>query len=503
MTQENNSHHLMGLEEKLFAQRSLIIAANRGPVKFDINENGELQYQRNTGGLVTALLGLLQYVDATWISCANTESDRLFGRGDVVLGDGARETHMVFLSPDPQAYEGYYGVISNPLLWFLQHSMWDLPRNPVIDHATWEAWEGGYKRVNQLFADEIIRQIHASPKTPVVMLQDYHLYLAARSVRDQMEPLDKTAIMHFTHIPWPGPEYWRFLPPTMRQAILDGLCAADILGFQTQTDSLNFIRTCESFLPQSHQNFKRGWVWYRNHTTHVRDFPISVDVNMLEEAAKTLQEDEFGAEIDNVVKDMQLVVRVDRMEPSKNIIRGFQAFEEMLGLYPDMHGKVVLLALLVPSRSDVSEYQDYQDNLMAAAGRVNTRFGSRRWEPVRVLIGDDYARGLAALQRYDVLLVNSLADGMNLVAKEGPIVNQKNGVLVLSESTGASQQLGVGAIVISPIDVYATAQALHQALTMPLAERKERATRLRWTIEREDIMYWLYQQLQTVVDLNL
>ena len=335
------------------------------------------------------------------------------------------------------------------------------------------------------------------------MLQDYHLYLAARYARDKMGSREKPTILHFTHIPWPGPEYWRILPPTMRQAILDGLSAADILGFQTRTDGLNFIRTVETFLPTAHVDFKRGWIWHRNHLTHIRDFPISIDINALKEISESEDAKSFGSEIESMVCDRQLIVRVDRIEPTKNIIRGFQAFEEMLELYPEHRGKVNFLAILVPSRSGISEYADYQDNLMAAAGRVTTKYGNSDWEPVRILVGENYPRAIAALQRYDVLLVNAIADGMNLVAKEGPVVNQKNGVLVLSETTGASQQLDIGAITISPCDVYATAEALHQALSMPHPEREERANRLRWIIEKDDINSWLCNQMEAINELNL
>ena len=193
-----------------------------------------------------------------------------------------------------------------------------------------------------------------------------------------------------------------------------------------------------------------------------------------------------------------MILRVDRTEPSKNIARGFQAFGEMLDLHPEHHGKVKFIALLVPSRLDVDEYRTYHDELMAAAGWVNSRHGTSEWEPVRVILGENYTRAVAALQLYDVLLVNSIADGMNLVAKEGPVVNQKDGVLVLSERTGARQQLESGALIISPCDVYATAEALHQALTMPASERKTRASRLRRLVEENDINAWFCEQIREI-----
>jgi len=277
----------------------------------------------------------------------------------------------------------------------------------------------------------------------------------------------------------------------------------DVLGFQTREDGLNFIRTCESHLPRAHVNYKRGRVWYRNHATHVRNFPISIDVEALKKLAASREVAEFRSEIEDTVGGLRLIVRNDRIEPSKNILRGFQAFEELIELYPEHRGQVKFLAILVPSRLGVDEYQDYLGEIMAAAGRINAQHGTSKWEPVRVLVGESYSRAVAAMQLYDVLLVNAIADGMNLVAKEGPIVNQRDGVLVLSERTGAREQLEPGALIIPPCDVYATAEALHQAMIMPLEERRERAERLGWLIERKDIVDWLYRQLETIAELNL
>jgi trehalose 6-phosphate synthase len=491
------------LQTDFLANRALIIAANRGPVTFEMAEDGSLQFQRGEGGLVTALTGLCQHTDATWIACAQTEADAIWREGKATLSDDGGTIRVQFLSPAASAYEGYYNVIANPLLWFLQHSMWDVPRAPVIDRAAWQAWEEGYVAVNRLFAEAIADQVRATSRPTLVMLQDYHLYLVARFVRTKMRPRERPTLLHFVHIPWPGPEYWRILPPAMRQAILDGLCAVDLLGFQTRQDGLNFIRTCQSYLPRAHVNFGHDRVWYRNHATHVRDFPISIDVETLRQLAASPEVAKYRSTIQEVVGDRQMILRIDRTEPSKNIVRGFLAFEEMLALYPEHLGQVQFLALLVPSRMDVDEYQDYLDELMAAAGRVNAQYGTSEWEPVRVLVGDSYPRAVAALQLYDVLLVNSIADGMNLVAKEGPIANQRDGVLVLSEGAGAHQQLEPGAIIISPCDVYATAEALRQALVMPPEERLERAARLRWLIEQEDITAWLCHQLEAVAELNL
>ncbi len=491
------------IQSEFFANRGLIIAANRGPVTFSRDEAGNLAFQRGGGGLVTALTGLCRHTtDATWIACARTQEDTQWERGLVSLGEGTN-VWVDFLDPDEDAYDAYYNVIANPLLWFLQHSMWDVPRAPVVDRATWHAWDGGYVAINQLFAQAVARQVKATERPTLVMLQDYHLYLVARQLREALRPRLRPVTLHFVHIPWPGPEYWRILPPAMRQGILDSLCALDVVGLQTQEDAQNFLRTCESLLPEASVNYRRSRVWYKNHAAHVRDFPISIDVQALRRLAASEEVAEQEAEIRNIVGEQKLILRIDRIEPSKNILRGFLAFDEMLERYPEYCGKVKFLALLVPSRMDLEEYQTYLDDLMVIAGRVNARHGGSEWEPVRVLVGDSYPRAVAAMQLSDVLLVNAIVDGMNLIAKEGPIVNRKDGVLILSERVGARQQLESGALVISPCDVYATAEALHQALSMPAQEREERTVRLRWLIEREDITAWLCRQLETLVELGL
>jgi trehalose 6-phosphate synthase len=489
--------------ESLLNKRRLIIASNRGPITFHKDVDGRVSLQRGSGGLVTALTGLARYTEAHWIACAQTEEDKAWGEGIVSLFGEEDKVWMKFITPDQSSYEGYYRVIANPLLWFLQHSMWNIFLEPNIDKTIWQHWDNGYTVVNKLFAQAIVAQIQSSPRPTLVMLQDYHLYLAAGFIRYVFHPRAKYTLTHFIHIPWPGAEDWGLLPSKMRLSILQGLCAVDLLGFQTREDGLNFIRTCESHLPGAHVNFKRGRIWFRNHATYIRDFPISIDIRGLRTLAESPEVESYRNQLLESFGDQKVILRVDRIEPSKNIVRGFKAFDEMLALHPEHRGKVKFLACLVPSRLEVEEYQNYLDNLMGVAGQVNARYGDSEWEPIRILVGESYTRAVAALQLYDVLLVNSIADGMNLVAKEGPIVNRCDGVLVLSERTGAHQQLQSGTLGISPLDIYGTAEALHQALTMAKDERQQLAVRLRYLIEKEDIFNWLCQQLYTVLTLNL
>jgi trehalose 6-phosphate synthase len=485
------------------ADRTLIIASNRGPVTFHEDGSGNLEYQRRSGGLVTALTGVTQYAEVQWIACGETEEEKAWGKGLAPSTDGREDIRVEFISPSLEAYEGYYRVISNPLLWFLQHSMWDIFREPTIDRTIWQSWEEGYVAVNRQFAGAIARQMAAVPHRSLVMLQDYHLYLAASFIRYHFRPRARYTLAHFIHIPWPGAEDWGLLPAKMRRAILEGLCAVDLLGFQTREDGMNFLRTCESHLPRAHISFKHGRVWYRNHATYVRDFPISIDVRSLRLLSETDEVSDYRNQLLEQYANQQVILRIDRIEPSKNIVRGFQAFDELLELHPEHRGKVQFLALLVPSRMGLEKYGSYLDEIMGIAGRVNAKYGETEWEPIRILIGENYPRAVAAMQIYNVLLVNSIADGMNLVAKEGPIVNRYDGALVLSERTGAFQQLEPGALVVSPLDIYGTAEALHQALVMPAGERKELAERLRGLVERNDIADWLCQQFEAMLKLGL
>ncbi|NPV57266.1 MAG: trehalose-6-phosphate synthase [Anaerolineae bacterium] len=478
----------------------VLIASNRGPVTLGRDAQGGYTFQRGSGGLVTALTGLARTTRVTWVACALSPEDAAWGQGKVCFEDENCNLYTRFINPDPQAYDAYYNQISNPLLWFLQHSMWDVPRAPVIDRATWDAWEMGYKVVNRQFAGEIADQVRTMSKPVLVMLQDYHLYLTPRYLKKYLRRRDAILSL-FVHIPMPGPDYWGILPPGMRQEILDGLCAVDLLGFQTREDGLNFIRTCENYLPKALVRYRRGRVRYRSHDTYVRDFPISIDVDALKALADAPETLSYQQEVAEHMNQRKLILRVDRLEPSKNLLRGFQAYEALLETHPEHCDQVMFLALLTPSRLGVDEYQTYLDEIMAAVGRINARYGDSEWEPVRLLVGENYARAVAALTMYNVLLVNSIADGMNLVAKEGAVVNKMDGVLVLSERTGARQQLEPGALVIAPCDVYATAEAMHQALVMAPEERRERAALLRRLVEAEDINFWLESQLDAIAEI--
>lgn len=488
----------------LLGARPLIIAANRGPVEFTRHEDGGFAHKRGSGGVVTAMSALGRYVDPIWVASAMTEGDRqqaIAAGGEPVVVEDAGEPPLKihFATVPPETYALAYNQISNEMLWFLQHYLWDAAHEPDIDQQVWRAWDVGYAILNLTFANTIHRAAElARSEQPVILLQDYHLYLAAALVRER---LPHALIQQFIHIPWPDKDYWLFLPARMRQEICRGLLANDIVGFQTYDHCHNFIRTCVANVPGAEGDHEWLGVRYQGRAVRVRAYPISLDVA----AVRRTAENGAVAEYVNVLQDYlgeRTIVRVDRAEPSKNVLRGFKAFDLFLERYPEWLGRVRFLSLLVPSRLAVPRYQRYLDDIYAIMGRINTKHGTETWRPVRLLVGDNYERALAAMTLYDALLVNSLADGMNLVAKEGALLNERGGVLILSETAGAHEQLGEHALSIAPCDIAGTADALHEALTMPTEERFRRAAALRQSVERADIVRWITDQLDDIAAIG-
>jgi trehalose 6-phosphate synthase len=474
----------------------IVIASNRGPFSFETKEDGGYRVRRGSGGLVTALGALAQRHDVLWVASAMSDADRHWATEQ---GDQIQEVEEIYLKlviHDEAQYHKYYNTISNPLLWFIQHQLWDIPRSPTITRQTWDAWKNGYRPINKGFAEAIASSLaDQDPNRPVVIfVQDYHLYLVPHYLRQIVG--DRVQIQPFIHIPWPGPDAWRILPADMRTPMLASLLQSDRIGFQTEKDAFNFVQTCRFYLPGAHSHGSRNSIEYEGRSVQARPYPISVDVEMVKELADETETRLLKGELISFISDRRLILRVDRIEPSKNILRGLEAYRTLLEIYPEHRGQVQMLALLVPSRMEVDEYQDYLQQIMAQAGMINAEFSEALWEPVRIVVGDNYHRAIGAMQIYDALLVNPIADGMNLVAKEGVLVNQRDGILLLSEHAGAFYELGDHALTVSSFDIYGTAQAMNAALTMPAVERQERAEALRAIVEKADVRRWFYDQLE-------
>jgi trehalose 6-phosphate synthase len=499
--QEGSDIRLKELCRRRLLPRRLILASNRGPIEYYFAEDGELRSRRGSGGVVTALSSLSRYVELDWIASAMGRGDREMAqrvegkRFKAPVGDD--NLYLRFLIFSRSTYHKYYSVICNPLLWFLQHYMWNSPTTPNIDIITHDAWGNGYVPVNQTFAKAVIEAAANSELPPVVILNDYHLYLASTYIRRQ---LPDAVIQHFIHIPCPSLPYWQLLPSSMRQAIFRSLCAADIVGLQTVRDVHNFLRCCESSIDEAKVDYKRHTVRIEGRLVRVKAYPISVDVASLKKLVTSTGLKEYEQKLRPLCGE-QTIVRIDRAEPSKNIIRGFRAFDKLLERYPEFRGKVRFIAFLVPTRSHLRLYQRYIQETTQLIETINSKYASEEWYPIDFLYENNYVQALAGMRLYDVLLVNAVIDGMNLVAKEGPTVNNRDGVLVLSETVGAHDQLGQNALTVSPTDLEGTTQALYTALTMPLSERKKRAAALKKAIEEEDITDWLLHLLGDAVSL--
>jgi trehalose 6-phosphate synthase len=480
------------------ADRRLVLASNRGPIEHHLINNGQLEARRGSGGIVTALAGISEFIEVVWIASAMGEGDRQMARQGRIKVDSASENLVLRFVVSPRnTYHKFYSVFCNPLLWFLQHYMWNSSRTPNIDRTAHDAWENGYIPVNQAFAQAVIEEASGAGPSPIVMLNDYHLYLAAGYIREQRPDL---IIQHFTHIPCPAPSYWQLLPDSMRQPIFRSLCSVDILGLQTARDVRSFLQCCQSFIREAKVNYQRQTVCLDGHKVQVKAYPVSVDVVGLHKLIGSPAVQEYEATLRQLCGE-QTIVRVDRAEPSKNILRGFRAFDTLLECYPQFRGKVNFIAFLVPTRTHVRQYQRYVEDITQLIETVNSKYGTIDWQPIHLFYENNYPQAIAAMRLYDVLLVNAVIDGMNLVAKEGPTINDRDGVLILSETVGAHEQLGEHCLTVSPADIEGTTQALYTALAMPAAEKRRRARALKSSIEREDIANWLWCLLNDTANL--
>ena len=476
-------------------RRKLIIVSNRGPVTFARDESGERVARRGGGGLVTALRSLVTHHDVTWIASAMSQEDRALVEeaGGGAVEETARDGspfRLRLVAHDEIAYDWFYNVVSNPMLWFLQHYLWELAYTPSIDVALRSAWDEGYAQVNESFADAVLEELEAEPEA-AVFFHDYHLYLAPKLVRAQAPD---ALLAHFVHIPWPQTDYWHVLPDDIRRAIHEGVLASDVIGFHTHRWRLNFLRAA-SDLAGADADFAESTASWDGHRALVTVHPISVDPHEFDELAES--DAVLAAEQELVSRRPEkLVLRVDRTDPSKNVVRGFRAFELYLEAHTEMHTRVGMVALLDPSRQDIPAYSEYVGAVQREARRVNDRFQQEGWTPIELVIQDDFAASVAAYKQFDVLFVNAIFDGMNLVSKEAPLVNRRDGVLVLSENAGAHEELGQWALSVNPFDVAGQAEAIHSGLTMPGAERREQLAAISSHVREHDVAAWIDGQLE-------
>ena len=455
----------------------LVVVSNRGPLSFRLDDDGEPVLAGTGGGLAGTLHPMLAGSGATWVAASLNEADRLAGTQGLMTEDGLR---IVMLAPDANEYRMAYDVISNASLWFCHHHLFDLPRRPRFDRHWGEAWDA-YRAFNRSFAEAVAAN---AEEEAIVLVQDYHLSLTGAMLAKSRPDL---RTVHFSHTPFADPNVLRTLPSYAAGELLSGMAGFGACGFHSAR--------WEGGFRSAYADFELATFAGTDQPPATFVAPLGPDPDAIIEEAASPSCVRAGEELDRLVGGRKLIVRVDRVELSKNILRGFWAYEELLETQPRWRGRVVLLALAYPSREGLAEYLAYRTEVEHTVERINGTWGTPDWTPVLLDVADDRDRSVAALSRYDVLLVNPVRDGLNLVAKEGPLVNQTDGVVVLSREAGAWEELSPAAVGVNPFDVTGTAHALDLGLGMEADERASRSATLRRIVLDRTASDWLADQL--------
>ena len=473
------------------ATRKLIMVSNRGPVEHYFDDAGRIRRREAAGGVATALGSVARQQPITWIASASTDADKTVGILDQRAQIG-RDSDLRLLNLPEKAFQAHYGVFCNPILWFVQHSIGEQLQSADLGAQALDAWREGYQPINEAFAAAVVDELDGDGAEAQVMVHDYHLYTAPRMIRAARP---RVALQHFIHIPWPGPATWRQLPDAIVRRICAGLLANDSIVFQTEASVAAFLATCRAYLPDAKVLERQGEVEYLGQRTFVWSNPVSLDAREIETLRSSSSFEQYRSQF-QAPDGMKTIVRVDRLDPSKNVADGYEAFDLLLQRNPRLHGKVRFLSFLVPSRDTIPEYVSYCRRVFDLVDAINNKYGTEDWTPITVFHEHNRMQALAALSLYDVLLVNSVADGLNLVSKEGPLLNDRNGVLALSTTAGSYEELACGAVPVNPFDIVDTADALDAALLMDEKERAQRQEALRQAILSHQTSDWLKQQLR-------
>jgi trehalose 6-phosphate synthase len=456
----------------------LVVVSNRGPIAFHI-EDGEPVAGRAGGGLASTLGAGVRHDDAVWVAATMSDADRAAAKNAGPSGELSHHGYRLRLvNIEAETFAGAYNVVANETLWFWHHHMFDPTQRPRLDAAFRAAWES-FRDVNAALANEAAQ---AAAPGATVLVHDYHLALAPAMLR-ALRP--DVRISHFTHTPWVDPSLLTLLPDDIVEELLLGMAGADACGFHSPRWADAFEGCWRAHVATQMLPVPRTYI-----------APAAADHDEVAQVAASPECATDAAEFDALVGDRACIVRVDRIEPSKNLLRGLWAYREFLASHPEWRERVVLLAMWYPSREALAEYQALFHDVTETADALNREFATDDWSPVVLDTNDDFSRSVAALRRADVLLVNPIRDGLNLVAYEGAAINERDVALVLSREAGAWDELGsAGAIVVNPFDVVGTAEALHHALTLEPSERRTRNEKLRAVATARTPAEWLDAQI--------
>ncbi|MGW0943832.1 alpha,alpha-trehalose-phosphate synthase (UDP-forming) [Streptomyces sp. NPDC002623] len=452
----------------------VLVASNRGPVSYTVDEGGSLRAKRGGGGLVSGLSAIGPDAGALWVCSALSDGDREAVR----RGVGEEGVRMLPIPADVHA-DAYNGI-ANSVLWFVHHLLYQTPLEPVFDAEFRRQW-ASYETYNHAFAQALAEE---AADGAAVLVQDYHLCLVPGMLRALRPDL---RIAHFSHTPWAPSDYFGLLPADIREQLLSGMLGADRLGFLTHRWADAFTACCAEYAGGPGK-------------TQVGVHGLGADADFLRERSHRADVEERIAALREEIggTDRKAIVRVDRTELSKNIVRGLLAYRQLLDDHPEWRERVVHVAFAYPSRQDLAVYRDYMAEVQRLTDEINSAYGTPGWTPVLLNLKDDFARSLAAYRLADVALVNPIRDGMNLVAKEVPVVSDEGCALVLSREAGAYWELGEDALVVNPYDVLETARALYEGLTMKPEERAERTKRLSAAATALPPAQWFLDQLNAL-----
>ncbi|GAA0627027.1 trehalose-6-phosphate synthase [Streptomyces crystallinus] len=451
----------------------ILVASNRGPVSYALDPDGTLTPRRGGGGLVSGLSAIGAEADTLWVCSALGDGDR------EAVRRGVGEPGVRMLDIDAAVHADAYNGIANSVLWFVHHMLYQTPLEPVFDAEFRRQW-GAYEAYNRAFAQALADE---AADGAAVVVQDYHLTLVPGMLRELRPDL---RIGHFSHTPWAPPEYFRMLPDDVAAQLLRGMLGADRLGFLTHRWADAFTRCCEEVVGGTG-------------TTRVGVHGLGADAEFLRARSHEADVEERMASLrEEIGAGRRTIVRVDRTELSKNIVRGLLAYRQLLQERPEWRERVVHVAFAYPSRQDLAVYRSYTEEVSRLAASINSTYGTPGWTPVVLHVKDDFARSLAAYRLADVALVNPIRDGMNLVAKEVPVVSDEGCALVLSREAGAWEELGEDAVGVNPYDVSGTAAALHEALSMAPEERTARTKRLAAAATALPPQRWFLDQLSAL-----
>lgn len=474
---------------RLTAGAKMIVVSNREPWVHERVPDG-IRSVRPASGLTTALEPIVRAVGGTWIAHGSGSADRLVvdKKGRIGLPEENPNYTLRRIWLTKREENGYYYGLSNKALWPLCHIVYT---RPSFTRSDWEM----YKSVNKRFCNAVLEEAEGEPA--IIFIQDYHLALLPRLLKNERPDLK---LIHFWHIPWPNREAFRIFP--WGEELLDGLLGNDILGFHIQHHCNNFLDTVdrgiEAMVDYEHFRIFRG-----GRPTYVRPFPISVDFQQIgfdvDAPIVEKRKQSFLKELGEGIMATKIYVGADRIDYTKGIPERLRAFDVMLKRHPELRSKVSLMQLAAPSRTHIEAYRKIEEEIDNLVDEINWRHQDEEWTPVRFLRAHhDYYAVLAAYRMADVLMVTSLHDGMNLVAKE--FISSRtdgDGVLLLSQYTGAAREFN-DAILVNPFDTDQLADDMHAAFTMSDTERRSRMKRMRTQVKRNTVYHWVQRIFEEV-----